>query len=108
VQVYAPGFRNAYDLVIAESGKMYTIDNGGNAGWGGLPKGEGPGGTCTNQASEPGDSNQDQLHLISGQGYYGGHPNPTRANKANTFGGKSPVETAANARNATTTSRGQH
>src|SRR5215208_2434751 len=81
VQVYAPGFRNPYDLVIAKSGKMYTIDNGGNAGWGDIPVGEGPGGTCTNQPNEPGQTNQDTFHLISGPGYYGGHPNPTRDNK---------------------------
>ena len=35
-------------------GKMYTIDNGGNAGWGGVPIGEGPGGTCTNARSRAG------------------------------------------------------
>src|SRR5918997_673513 len=90
VQVYAPGFRNAYDLVIAKSGKMYTIDNGGNAGWGDIPVGEGPGGTCTNQVNEPGQTNDDNFHLISGQGYYGGHPNPTRGNQANTFNPKNP------------------
>ena len=90
VQVYAPGFRNAYDLVVAESGKMYTVDNGGNAGWGGKPVGVNTPG-CTNGVSEPGQSNQDNFHHISGPGYYGGHPNPTRANDANTFGGKSPL-----------------
>ena len=82
VQVHAPGFRNAYDLVIAGSGKMYTIDNGGNAGWGDLPKGEGPAGACTNEQSEPGATNQDNFHLISGAGYYGGHPAPVRGNPA--------------------------
>jgi hypothetical protein len=95
VQVHAPGFRNAYDLVVAQSGKMYTIDNGGNAGWGDKPKGVGTP-SCTNEVSEPGATNQDNFHHVSGQGYYAGHPNPTRANKTNTFGGKSPVEVAAN------------
>ena len=33
VQLYAPGFRNPYDLVVTQSGRLYTIDNGGNAGW---------------------------------------------------------------------------
>jgi glucose/arabinose dehydrogenase len=42
VQVYAPGFRNPYDLLIARSGKMYTIDNSGNPGWGDVPVNEGP------------------------------------------------------------------
>ena len=90
VQVYAPGFRNAYDLVVAQSGKMYTVDNGGNAGWGDKPVGVNTPG-CTNGVSEPGATNQDNFHHVSGPGYYGGHPNPTRANDANTFGGKSPL-----------------
>src|SRR5919112_1382321 len=97
VQVYAPGFRNPYDLVIAKSGKMYTIDNGGNAGWGDIPLGEGPGGTCTNQVNEPGKTNQDNFHLISGQGYYGGHPNPTRGNQANKFNSTNPQSPVAQA-----------
>jgi hypothetical protein len=93
VQVYAPGFRNAYDIVRTSSGHMYTIDNGGNAGWGGPPIGEGPGGTCSNAPNEPGVTDVDTLHLLA-PGYYGGHPNPTRGNKQNTFDGQSPVETA--------------
>ena len=97
VQVYAPGFRNPYDLLIASSGKMYTIDNSGNAGWGDVPVNEGPAGNCTNQINEPGTTDKDTLHLVSGQGYYGGHPNPTRANTANTFNTtipQSPVSTS--------------
>src|SRR5690606_18431408 len=39
VQVYASGFRNPYDVMIAKTphkvGKMYTIDNAANSGWGG-------------------------------------------------------------------------
>jgi hypothetical protein len=93
VQVYAPGFRNPYDLVLASSGHLYTIDNGGNAGWGDVPIGEGPAGNCTNAPSEPGTTDVDTLHLVT-QGYYGGHPNPTRGNKQNTFNGQSPVAAA--------------
>jgi hypothetical protein len=96
VQVYASGFRNPYDVLISESGKMYTIDNSGNAGWGDVPINEGPGGTCTNEVHEPGTTDLDTLHLLS-PGYYGGHPNPTRGNKANTFNStnpQSPVSTA--------------
>src|SRR5581483_9528667 len=85
VQVYAPGFRNPYDVVITRAGRMYTIDNGANAGWGDIPIGNGPNGTCTNAESEPGVTDVDALHLITGPGYYGGHPNPTRGNTANTF-----------------------
>ncbi len=96
VQVHAAGFRNPYDIVITEAGRMYTIDNGGNAGWGDVPVGEGPGGTCTNATNEPGTSDQDALHHVTGPGYYGGHPNPTRGNDGNTFNTsipQSPVST---------------
>jgi len=89
VQVYAPGFRNAYDVVITEVGRMYTIDNGPNAGWGGMPIGEGTS-NCTNEVSEPGVTHIDNLHHIPGPGYYGGHPNPTRARRANTFNASNP------------------
>jgi hypothetical protein len=95
VQVHAAGFRNPYDLVRTSAGHLFTIDNGSNAGWGGPPLGEGPGGTCSNGPSEPGVTDSDTLHLV-GPGYYGGHPNPTRGNKQNTFNanGQSPVSTA--------------
>ena len=53
VQIHAAGFRNPYDLVTTESGDLYTIDNGGNAGWGGAPQPDGPAGTCTNATSSP-------------------------------------------------------
>ncbi len=91
VQVYAPGFRNLYDLVLTEDNKLYGWDNGPNGGWGGHPANEG-GGSATNNwiSGEPGSTgpgpndpqvnNQDGLHYITGQGYYGGHPNPIRAN----------------------------
>lgn len=91
VQVYATGFRNAFDVVLTQDGKMYTWDNGANQGWGGHPANEGVG-TATNNwvIGEPGSTgpgpnddkvnNKDGLHFISGQGYYGGHPNPVRAN----------------------------
>jgi Malectin domain/Kelch motif/Cep192 domain 4 len=97
VQVHAAGFRNPYDLLITKSGRMYTIDNGANAGWGDVPKQEGPGGTCTNAVNEPGVTDSDSLHFVTGTGYFGGHPNPTRGNKANTFNvsnPQSPVSTA--------------
>ncbi|MCC5835776.1 MAG: choice-of-anchor D domain-containing protein [Opitutales bacterium] len=94
VQVYAPGFRNAYDLVITKSGRMYAVDNGGNQGWGGTPHWLDPAdpSTVTNyyDPEEPGSTfddvngdrvtNVDYLHHITGPGYYAGHPNPIRAN----------------------------
>jgi len=79
VQVWAPGFRNPYDVVVTASGRMYTIDNGANQGWGDAPEDEGPHGRCLNAASEGGPAQPDMLHFVSGPGYYGGHPNPTRA-----------------------------
>jgi hypothetical protein len=87
VQVYEPGFRNPYDILIGKSsaalGKIYATDNGGNAGDGGKPVGVNTP-SCSNARQEGGDDNLDQLHLIS-PGSYGGHPNPTRGNYNNTF-----------------------
>lgn len=97
VQVYSPGYRNAYDLVLTQSGAVYVTDNGANGGWGGLPINEG-GGTVTNgyDPSEPGSgssvngeqvNNKDHLHIITNDittytsgSFYGGHPVPVRAN----------------------------
>jgi hypothetical protein len=95
VQVYAPGFRNPYDLVRTASGRLYTIDNGGNAGWGDVPQPDGPGGTCTNAPAEPGTTDSDVLLRITGQGFYGGHPNPTRGNPANRFNASNPQSPVA-------------
>jgi hypothetical protein len=97
VQIYAPGFRNPFDLVRTQSGRLYTIDNGGNAGWGGAAQPDGPSGACTNDPFEPSDTDGDTLIRIAGPGFYGGHPNPTRANRSNTFNAsnpQSPVSTA--------------
>ncbi len=97
VQIHAAGFRNPYDLVRTESGSLYTIDNGGNAGWGGVPQPDGASGTCTNAPVETSDTDGDSLIRIPGPGFYGGHPNPTRANRANTFNAavpQSPVPAA--------------
>ncbi len=88
VEVYAPGFRNPYDLVIA-GGRLYTVDNGPNQKWGGLPEGEGPGGTCTHRLRDGGATHGDQLHLVR-RGVYGGHPNPTRGNPAIRFNASNP------------------
>ncbi|WP_193210601.1 malectin domain-containing carbohydrate-binding protein [Luteolibacter marinus] len=89
VQIYSSGFRNPYDVLIAKTpgkvGNMYTFDNAANSGWGGYPMNEDVPATVTNEyvPGEPGSvNNKDSLHLISGLGYYGGHPNPIRANPA--------------------------
>lgn len=93
IKVYSPGYRNAYDLVLTEAGRLYTFDNGGNSGWGGEPI------NCTNTIVNQGKTYHDALHYVSHRGYYGGHPNPTRGNKGNTFNAsnpQSPVEVNAN------------
>ncbi len=97
VQIYAPGFRLSYDLLITKtpgkSGRMYTIGNGGNPGWGGYPENEGQPNVTNNRLfDEPGSTaptltddkinNLDGLHFIPSRGYYGGHPVPIRANPA--------------------------
>src|SRR5690606_13982818 len=96
VQVYSPGYRNAYDVVLTESGDLYTWDNGPNSNWGGTaliydasgnPKGydtanydPGAGDYCTNEMNEDGSlRHRDVLKFVSGPGYYGGHQAPTRA-----------------------------
>ncbi len=97
VQIFSPGYRNAYDLTVTENGALYVTDNGANQGWGGFPVNEG-GGAATNayDPAEPGSqspsggeeiNNEDHLQLVTTNlqtytpgSYYGGHPNPTRAN----------------------------
>ncbi|MDQ3777503.1 MAG: PQQ-dependent sugar dehydrogenase, partial [Actinomycetota bacterium] len=95
VQVYAAGFRNAYDLALTTGGRLYTIQNGGAKEWGDVPASEGPAGRCTNELREPGHYDPDSLHLVRRGGYYG-HPNPTRGNRANALNAyrQSPVPEA--------------
>ena len=98
VQIFSGGYRNTYDLVLTEDGKVYVTDNGANGGWGGLPVNEGMDGTVTNDyiSTEPGSSdqvegekvnNEDHLTLVTTDiqnyafgSFYGGHPTPVRAN----------------------------
>ena len=92
VQIYSSGWRNAYDVVMTEGGRLYAVDNGPNAGWGAPPILDN--GVATNQISEPGVTYMDSLHHIDAPGYYAGHPNPTRASTSNTFNGTVPGSTA--------------
>ncbi len=57
VQIYAPGFRNLYDIVITQNGRMYGVDNGANSSWGGFPEYE-ESFDCTNNylSGEPGST----------------------------------------------------
>ncbi|MFK7997565.1 MAG: choice-of-anchor D domain-containing protein [Granulosicoccus sp.] len=90
IKIFTSGLRNAYDIVYTEEGRFYVWDNGPNTGWGGKPSAN-----CLNNIDNGGSKSGDGLHLIS-RGYYAGHPNPTRGNKSNTFGGQSPIEGPAN------------
>ena len=79
VQLFSPGFRNVYDLAVTATG-IYTWDNGANPTWGGVPINEG----TPNVTNQPNDTsgqtnNAAGLYRIF-DGFYGGHPNPIRAN----------------------------
>ncbi|MCB0847250.1 MAG: hypothetical protein KDE26_28560, partial [Bacteroidetes bacterium] len=99
IEIFSPGYRNSYDITLTQSGAVYVTDNGANGGWGGFPENEGLGGNVTNnyRPGEPGSSssdngeapvnNNDHLTLITNNiqsysfgSFYGGHPNPVRAN----------------------------
>ena len=103
VQIFASGLRNSYDLLITKTpgkaGRMYTIDNGANEGWGGYPENENTKNVTNNYlGDEPGSTgsgvnhpivnNLDNLHYVGNLAtylpgsFYGGHPNPIRANPA--------------------------
>jgi hypothetical protein len=108
VQVYSPGHRNAYDIVITQAGNMYSWDNSSNAGWGVPPIYRTSDNLATNIAERDFDNNvnglqsshykivdnftyYDPLHKVT-KGYYAGNPNPTRANPSiNRFNGLSPI-----------------
>ncbi|WP_452225879.1 malectin domain-containing carbohydrate-binding protein [Lacinutrix cladophorae] len=102
IQLFAPGFRNAYDVVVTENGRIYTSDNGPNSLWGGIPKIYdsatnnflGDESTITfdplnhyikNEMNESGSSLiGDPLHYVgttndANKTYYGGHPIPINA-----------------------------
>ena len=92
VQIYAPGFRNPYDLELTVAGRLYVTDNGPSDDLGGPPTDEGAAGICTSPAASLGLWAADGLHYVPGPGYYGGHPNPVRGNPAGSpFGAAVPV-----------------
>ena len=95
VNIYAPGFRNAYDVLLNSQGRMYTVDNGPNANWGNTP-----GGNCLGNYADGGKTYGDGLHFIKNKGYYGGHPNPTRGSKNNKFNDSNPQTPILGAANA--------
>jgi len=71
VKLFATGFRNIFDIK--------------------------PKANCANNIDNGGEHNWDNLHLVT-KNFYGGHPNPTRGSKNNTFNNsnpQSPIEGAA-------------
>ncbi|MBR9776831.1 MAG: PKD domain-containing protein [Cytophagales bacterium] len=106
VQIFSPGYRNTYDLVVTENKRVYLTDNGANINWGGMPENEGDSTLVSNAYNplEPGASplnptssgefvdNQDHLLMITNDlenytsgTYYGGHPTPIRANPGQAY-----------------------
>ena len=83
LRIFADGFRNHYDLVITQSGQLYTFDNGSNNGLGADPV-FGNDGVITSLPNDGGVGDPDALFLIEDGGYYG-HPNPVRSNQDLTF-----------------------
>jgi glucose/arabinose dehydrogenase len=79
VSLFATGFRNPYDLVLTERGRLFTIDNGPAYYWGGAPHSRA--GRCSGDSVEFGRYGPDVLYEVAA-GMYAGHPNPTRANAA--------------------------
>ncbi|WP_049899799.1 malectin domain-containing carbohydrate-binding protein [Halococcus agarilyticus] len=86
VQVYSPGYRNPYDLVLTEDGQLYVSDHGPNGGWGGQPADANgnivsDAASVTNHPNEAGSySTNDQLVGPVQEGDYAGHAAPIRAN----------------------------
>ena len=79
LRIFATGLRNAYDVVLTQSGKLFTIDNGGNQDLGGVPILD-ANGKPTNQFNNGGTGSPDFLYLLADGSYYG-HPDPTRGNQ---------------------------
>ncbi|MDF2748928.1 MAG: nanM 1 [Gaiellaceae bacterium] len=75
VSLFATGFRNPYDLVRTEAGRLYVVDNGPAYYWGGPPSDAG--GRCSTEPVEFGRYGPDFLYRAE-DGFYAGHPNPTR------------------------------
>ena len=83
VSIFSPGYRNLYDLIVTEAGRMYGVDNGANEQWGGHPDGEAdyaaettvglctnnylpgePGSTGTGPGGDDAVNNKNGLHYI--------------------------------------------
>ena len=74
LRIFATGLRNAYDVVVTQAGKIFTIDNGSNDGLGGTPIFDAAG-MPTNTVNEGGVGDNDTLNMLVDGAYYG-HPVP--------------------------------
>ncbi|MEM7545403.1 MAG: tandem-95 repeat protein [Pseudomonadota bacterium] len=79
LRIYADGFRNPFDIVVTDDGRLYTVDNGSNGGLGGNPVTD-ANGEATHAVNNGGTGDPEPLFKIEEGGYYG-HANPTRANQ---------------------------
>ncbi len=69
VSVWAPGFRNPFDIVLTTEGRLYATDNGPNDTFGAAST------SATTQAPDP--TAPDKVERVV-QGSYYGHPNRSR------------------------------
>jgi glucose/arabinose dehydrogenase len=70
IEVFAPGMRNPFDLLVHTSGAIYATDNGPNVNYGPASLGQ------NLQGAHP--AHPDELLLIERGNYYG-HPNRSRS-----------------------------
>jgi len=97
LRLYASGLRNVYRLAEMD-GVFYVLDNGPNQNMGGPPIWRE--GRVTNDPSEQSEWLPNVLLAIPSAGFYGGHPNPTRADRRNTFNESNPQSPVAVSRPA--------
>ena len=72
IEVFAPGMRNPFDLVLTTWGYWYATDNSPNSGYGFESTGQ------TTDSGIHADSSTDEVLLLE-QGHYYGHPNRARS-----------------------------
>ncbi len=70
VHVFGAGFRNPFDLVFTQSGRLYNTENGPNLGFG-------PASTGPDTQTDSDVTHDDELNLLELGNYYG-HPNRNR------------------------------
>ncbi len=79
IEIFSTGYRNPYDIVMTEDGRIFVTDNGGNPTWGGFPLYDANGLATNNPNPNEDSTSLDSLHLVTA-GSHGGHANATRGN----------------------------